>query len=97
MVESIKPQRTYFLVLDLLQTVDIMFALSSENTNSQFIVYTTLKKKEVPPKENESKGVTSSSLTALSLFFFFLFSFYYYLSCSPLYSLVLHTFISLAI
>lgn len=71
MVESIKPQRTYFLVLDLLQTVDIMFALSSENTNSQFIVYTTLKKKEVPPKENESKGVTSSSLTALSLFFFF--------------------------
>ena len=96
MVESIKPQRTYFLVLDLLQTVDIMFALSSENTNSQFIVYTTLKKKEVPPKENESKGVTSSSLTALSLFFF-LFSFYYYLSCSPLYSLVLHTFISLAI
>lgn len=48
-----------------------MFALSSENTNSQFIVYATLKKKEVLPKENESRGVTSSSLTALSLFFFF--------------------------
>ena len=73
-----------------------MCALSSENTNSQFIVYATLKKEEVLPKENESRGVISSPLTALSLFFF-LFSFYYYLSCSPLYSLVLHTFISLAI
>ena len=71
MVESIKSRRTSFLVLDLLQTVDIMFALSSEDTNSQLIVYTTLKKEEVLLKENESRGVTSSALTALSLFFSF--------------------------
>lgn len=57
-----------------LETVQTMFTLLSENTNPQFIIFATLKKEEVPVKENESRGITSSIFNCSFTFFFPLFT-----------------------